>query len=142
MKSFTLRDHDEFDLRWPDITTAVHRSLDGDMVTITVKQGKPRTLNQNAKLWPMLHDVSRQLQINGNTQSPEYWKHLFMWLLKEAEWVPGLNGEMVPMGMSTSALTTDKFSELIELIYAYGAEYGVDWSEQSEHAHNRWGVKG
>lgn len=140
MKTFTLRDHDDFDMRWPDITTMAHRGLDAGKVVITLGRPK-RTLNQNRKLWPMLRDVSQQLQLAGLSHSPEYWKNLFMWLYQEADWVPGLAGELVPMGMSTSELSADKFRDLIELIYAYGAEHGVEWSEESEDARLHWGAK-
>ena len=42
----------------------------------------------------------------------------------------GLNGEPFPTGFSSKALSVSQMSELIEFIYAYGAENGVKWSER------------
>lgn len=74
---------------------------DGFAVTIGERT---RTLDQNAKLWPMLHDVAQKV-------------------------VPGLDGGFVVCGQSTSKMGKREFADLIELIYAFGAERGVAWSE-------------
>jgi len=42
----------------------------------------------------------------------------------------GLNGQPFPTGFSSSRMTTAEMSELIEWIYAYGAEQGVRWSDE------------
>jgi len=45
----------------------------------------------------------------------------------------GLDGGVVMLGMRTSRMRKDQLSELIELIYAYGSEWGVNWSTDALH---------
>ena len=47
----------------------------------------------------------------------------------ETNVVPGINGEVVNLGLSTSGLNKAEFSELIEYIYALGAGWGIKWSD-------------
>lgn len=93
-----------------------------------------RTRKQNDKLWPMLADVSRQCRLSGMVYSPDAWKCVFMQALGwEQRMAPALNGEgPVPLGYRSKLLTIKQFSDLIEYIYAYGAEQGIQWSEPSQ----------
>lgn len=89
-----------------------------------------RTGEQNDKLWAMLSDVSRA-KPDGRDYPPEIWKSLFM---AEAgfkpRFEPSLDGKgVVPIGYKSSRLTKAEFSDLIESIYAFGAEHGVVWTE-------------
>jgi hypothetical protein len=44
--------------------------------------------------------------------------------------VPGIDpGTFVPLGMRTSQMTKEEISDLLELIYAFGAERGVKFRE-------------
>lgn len=88
-----------------------------------------RTLEQNAKLWAMLNDVGRQVDWYGQKLGPYDWKHIFTAALKKSRAVPGIDGGIVILGTSTSKMNKLDFSELIELILAFGAEHGVKWSE-------------
>lgn len=89
-----------------------------------------RTLDQNAKLWPMLEDVARQVEWYGQRLTAEEWKDVFTASLRKAKVVPGLDaGSFVVLGLHTSKLKKAEFSCLIELIYAFGAERDVVWSE-------------
>ena len=99
-----------------------------------VQIGAPtRTLEQNAKLWPMLEDLRRQLPEMA-TYSTEDIKFRFLNALGvEMRFLPALEGEgLFPVGLRSSTLTKDQFSGLIELLYAYGAKHGVRWSEPVE----------
>lgn len=97
---------------------------------VTVK-APGRTLDQNAKLWACLHDISQQVEWYGKKLTPEDWKHVFSASLKRLDVVPNLDGTgFVALGMSTSRMTKRELSDLIELIQAFGAERGVKWSEQ------------
>lgn len=92
-----------------------------------------RSGEQNAKLWAMLSDVARA-KPQGRTLTTEVWKALFM---AEAgfkpRFEPSLDGQgVVPVGYKSSGLRKAEFSDLIEAIYAYGAEHGVQWSEPSQ----------
>lgn len=94
-----------------------------------------RSIEQNAKLWPMLTDVERA-KPEGRDHLAEDWKTLFMHDLgRELRLLPALNGGgFVPLGYSTRVLSKRDFSDLIEAIYAYGSEHGVRWSEPMERA--------
>jgi hypothetical protein len=102
---------------------------DGYVVTI---QEATRTLDQNSKLWPMLGDVSKQVEWYGSKMNSEEWKDVFSAALKKQKVVPGIDGGFVVCGQSTSKMGKKEFSDLIELIYAFGAERGVVWSERVE----------
>lgn len=102
---------------------------------VVVSMGREgRSLDQNAKMWAMLADVSRQAQLVINGQqvkaSPDDWKDVFTAALrKESRMALGIDGGVVILGMRTSRMKKDEFRDLIELIYAYGAEHQIRWSE-------------
>lgn len=93
-----------------------------------------RSLDQNAKLWPMLHDLSIQVNWHGNKLSEDEWKDVLTAALKQQKVVPGLDSGFVVLGQRTSKMNKKDFSELLELAYAFGAQQGVMWSEQSKEA--------
>ena len=90
-----------------------------------------RTEEQNDALWPRIRAISRQVEVHGKTMSEEWWKNAFLVLLgKEVEWGPALNGNVfVPVVSWSSKLTVQEFSDLLDLIAAYGAENGVEFRE-------------
>lgn len=74
----------------------------------------------------------------------EDWKHIFTAALKGQRSAPGINGGFVVLGQSTSKMRVGEFSELIELIHAFGAERNVKWSDEAAQAlewAKRWGGK-
>ncbi|WP_226552939.1 recombination protein NinB [Celeribacter naphthalenivorans] len=90
-----------------------------------------RTVDQNAKMWAMLSDVSRA-RPEGRICTPETWKCLFMHALgHETRFELGLNGEPFPVGFRSSSLNKEQMSDLIEFIYAWGSERGVVWTEDA-----------
>lgn len=102
-----------------------------------------RSLDQNAKMWPMLADVAKQcdLVINGRAvkAEPEDWKEVFTAALRrEQRMAMGIDGGLVVLGARTSKMRKREFSELLELIYAYGAEHGVQWSEPAVAAYEQY----
>lgn len=96
---------------------------------VTVKP-KTRSLEQNARLWAMLTEVSRQVIWHGKKLSPEAWKHVFSASLKKQDVVPGLHGEFVVIGQSTSQMSVRELGDLMELIAAFGAERGVVFAQE------------
>lgn len=93
-----------------------------------------RTLEQNAKLWPMLTDISKQVVWYGQYLTNDEWKDVFTAALVKAKVVPGLDGGFVVCGQRTSTMAKKLFSDLIEVIYAFGSERNVKWSEPSTKA--------
>jgi hypothetical protein len=55
--------------------------------------------------------------------------------LRKLQVVPNLDGTgFVALGMSTSRMTKGELSELLELIYAFGAERGVEFMDERQAA--------
>lgn len=105
----------------------IHRAPPG--TSVTFKRNK-RTLDQNALLWSLLTEVSRQVVWYGQRLSPDDFKDMFTASLRKARVVPGIDpGSFVLLGLHTSDMTKDELSNLIELIYAFGAEHGVVFHE-------------
>ena len=85
-----------------------------------------RTLEQNARMWAMLTDISQQVEWNGQRLSPEEWKDVFTAALRKQKVVPSLDGDgFVVIGASTRKMTKDEHSALQDLMDAFGAERGV-----------------
>lgn len=84
-----------------------------------------RSLEQNAKMWACLTDISKQVNWYGNTLSPDDWKHVLSASLRKQRAVPGIDGGFVVVGLQTSQMTIAEMSEMIELAHAFGADRGV-----------------
>lgn len=106
----------------------IMEGIEGDVVKILPPT---RTLDQNSKLWPMLGDISKQVDWYGNKLTSDEWKDVFSASLEHQKVVPGLDGGFVVCGMRTSQMSKRKFSDLVELIYAFGTQRNppVIWSE-------------
>lgn len=103
---------------------AVSDAPDGYVVRITPPT---RSLDQNARLWAMLGEVSRQVDWYGKKLTPEDWKHVFSASIRKLDVVPNLDGTgFVALGMSTSRMTKHELSDLMELIAAFCAERGIE----------------
>jgi len=84
-----------------------------------------RTTEQNSLLWPLLTEVSKQVDWYGKKLTPDEWKSVFSASLKQQKVVPGLDGGFVVCAQSTSKMGKREFSDLIELIFSFGAQKGV-----------------
>ena len=101
-----------------------------DRTRVEFKEPK-RTTDQNAKMWAMLSDIARQKEHTGRKYTTEDWKCLFMHALgQELRFVPSLDMKtFLPLGFRSSELSVQEMRDLIELMYAYGAEHNVKWSD-------------
>ena len=99
-----------------------------DLSRVTLDEPK-RSFEQNSALWPALTDISKQLDWHGQKYTPDDWKDYMMHALKRARWMPSEDGGMVPIGMSTSKMGWHDFSDLLELVKAFGARHGVVFHE-------------
>lgn len=94
-----------------------------------------RSTDQNALLWQRLTEVSQQLEWYGQKLSPDDWKDIFSASLRKARVVPGIDpGTVVPLGMRTSDMSKQEFSDLLELIAAFGAERGIKFRDLQDEA--------
>ncbi len=85
-----------------------------------------RSLEQNARMWSMLQEISEQVEWYGAKLTPDDWKDVFSASLRKARVVPTIDGDgFVPLGMRTSTMTKAEFGALMDLIEAFGAERGV-----------------
>lgn len=100
-------------------------------VGTTVEFRAPRRSNdQNALMWSLLSQVSKTVDWYGTKLSSEDWKDVLTASLRHARVVPGIDpGTFVPLGMRTSQMTKEEIANLIELIYAFGAERDVKFRE-------------
>lgn len=94
--------------------------------------GPKRNLDQNARLWAMLSDISRA-KPEGRHWTPETWKAAFMHSLgHQCQFAEGLDGSgPFPVGFRSSRLTVRQMADLITVIQEYGDRHGVRWSEKS-----------
>lgn len=94
--------------------------------------GDKRSDIQNRRMWAMLRDVSKQVNWHGNNLTDEEWKDVFTAALKRQRVVPGLDGGFVILGTSTRRMKVADMCELTELMFAFGAEHGVRWSDPAD----------
>ena len=100
---------------------------------INVRQAT-RTVDQNDLMWALLSDLSRA-KPQGRKETPDMWKAIIMKACGHAvQFTMGIDGEPFPVGYRTSKLTKGQMSDLIEFIYAYGAENGVIFNDQRNAA--------
>lgn len=110
---------------WPQLKAML---MAGHRMVVEVKP-ETRSLEQNARLWALLTEVSEQVDWYGKRLTPEEWKHLFTASLRKLSVVPNLEGTgFVALGLSTSKMTRAEMSDLQTLIEAFGAERGVKFS--------------
>jgi hypothetical protein len=94
-----------------------------------------RNIAQNDRMWAMLTDIARQHAINGRKYTADNWKVMFLTAYAEQvgqqiRHLPAIHrAGMVPCGRSSSDLSVKEMSELIELMFAWGAENDIVWSD-------------
>jgi hypothetical protein len=117
---------------------AIVSQLLGETATVAVDvyEIEPtRTIEQNDKMWAMLNDVAKQVewQVDGALVklSADEWKDIFTASLKKLTKVArGIDGGFVVLGASTKKMGVKAMSDLIEVMYAFGAEHDVKWSKE------------
>ena len=88
-----------------------------------------RTDEQNDALHGLIAQIIAQRPIhNGIKMDMALWKATFMQALgEEVRFVPTLDGKgLFPLGLRTSALSKERFSDLIELILAWCARECIE----------------
>lgn len=95
-----------------------------------------RTIRQNDRLWAFLTEISQQVMYHGIKLSPDDWKTVFIDALnREIRMVPNIDGTgFVNLGRSSSDLSKQEMSDLMELIAAFGARHGVTFKDPKEQA--------
>lgn len=109
-------------------------NIDTADMLVTVTEPK-RTLAENALLHALLSQVARQIEWAGKKRDLETWKRLMVsaWCRTRGESIevlPALDGhgvDLVPV--RTSKLSRRDCAELIEFVYAWGADQGITWDD-------------
>ncbi|WP_316219310.1 recombination protein NinB [Bradyrhizobium sp. SZCCHNR2026] len=92
-----------------------------------------RTVEQNDRMWAMLTDIARQAMLYERRYTTDQWKVIFLHACgQEIQHVPSLSGGFIPYGQSSSDLSKEEMSNLIEFMFAWGAENGVVWSDPKQ----------
>jgi len=98
-------------------------------------KGPKRSLPQNDRMWAMLTDLSVQLAWHGKRLAPDDWKLVMLDALRreaheQLRIVPNTDGTgFVNLSTSSSDLSKDEMTALIEIIFAFGAQHSVEWSD-------------
>ena len=97
-------------------------------------KARKRSIPQNDRMWAMLTEVARQVTWHGMKLRPSDWKLIFLdGLKRELKIVPNLDGSaFVNIARSSSDLTKEEMSDLLELISAFGANHGVEFKDDQE----------
>lgn len=95
-------------------------------------QGPKRTLSQNDRLHALITEVASQMLWHGQRLTVADWKLVFMASLKqEMRIVPNIDGTgFVQLGRSTADLSVEEMSDLMMIIEAFAARYGVKLHEK------------
>jgi len=95
-----------------------------------------RSVEQNDRMWAMLTDICTQHTFNGRKYTTDEAKVVFMHACgREIEILPSLDGKtFIPYGQSSSDLSVQEMADLIDLMFAWGAENGIQWSDPKERA--------
>jgi len=112
-----------------------------------VIQERKRTTDQNRRMWPLLHDLSRQVEWYGQKYTPDDWKDLITALVAKSKneqqrTAPGIGGGVVMFGSRTSKMRVSEMVEVIEAIYWFGTEQNVKFSDEARleiQWAQRWG---
>jgi hypothetical protein len=103
-----------------------------DGCVIEFRQSR-RTLDQNARLWACLTEIARNVEWHGMKLPADDWKDIFTAALRRHRFVPGIEANtVVPLGMRTSDMTKQEFSDLLELINAFAAERGIVFKDTDQ----------
>ena len=127
------------------IASQVHRERAVQMVRhapdgyIVEVKPKTRSLDQNRMLWACLDDVANQVVWHGQKLTREEWKDFFTAALKGCKFVPNMDSNgFIAVGGKTSAMNKKMFSDLLTLIQMFGANNGVQWSDDASDIYAQW----
>ena len=97
-------------------------------------KGPKRTIPQNDRMWAMLTELSTQLLWHGQRLSTEDWKQVMLASLKqEMRIVPNIHGDgFVQLGRSSSDLSKEEMADLMTIMEAFAARYGVKFKEPAD----------
>ena len=131
-QSFTLysaqQGHQLFSEAWKHCKAEL---MAGRRVVVTIAP-ETRSTDQNRKLWACLTDIAEQVDWYGQKLSAEDWKHVLTASQKKQRAVQGIDDGFVVLGQSTSKMTVQEMSELLELAMSFGAQQGIKFKDEPQ----------
>lgn len=117
-----------------DRQKAMHWASRAPLGTRIEYKGPRRSVPQSDKMWACLTDLAQQLPWHGIRLTADDYKLIMLDALKrEVRMVPNLDGNgMVSLGRSSSDLSKEEMSDLLELIAAFGAQHNVVFHDGQE----------
>lgn len=99
-----------------------------------MEQDVVRTRDQNAKFHAMVRDIARQLTWAGMKWGEEDWKRILLAAKFDQKVVPSPfgHGFIVVNNKRSRDLSLEQMTELIGEVEAFGAENGVDWTDDED----------
>ncbi len=116
---------------WPQLKSAL---MAGHKMVLEIKP-QTRSLKENALLHALLTQISKQKDWAGSKRDAETWKRLITaaWCRARGEQIeilPSIDGHGADIVFRrTSQLSRAECAELIEYLYAWGAEAGVKFDK-------------
>ena len=104
---------------------------------VDAEREERRSSEQNAKMWAMLSEFSRQLEHGGRFYEPERWKAILLHAWgQEIEFLPTLDGNgFIPYGNQSSKMTKRDMMSFLEFVIAEGTKRGVVFADDpADHA--------
>jgi hypothetical protein len=97
-----------------------------------------RSLPQNDRLWAMLTDIQSHMKALGQDFTTDQWKVIFMHAAgNEMTFLPTLDRKtFIPYGHSSSDLSKEEMTDLIEFIMAWGAENGIIFKDPKDNSNS------
>ena len=93
-----------------------------------------RTLDQNKKFHAMLTDIAKQVVWDGDKHDQAWWKFIVLGAAYGQVFVRNPFGEgfVCANKRRSSGLEIPSMADLIEQLYAFGAEKDVKWTDEKE----------
>lgn len=116
---------------------AIQAVLDAPEGFTVVVGPETRSQAQNRLFWPLIADIQRQNPDMAKF-TPDQVKLRFLNALdSEMQFLPELwGGGMFAVGQRSSTLSKRDFSLLVELVFKWGAENGIRWSDKSRFTYD------
>ncbi len=127
-RSLPLKSLSDIDKGIQGIKALRNRLNEGWTLVLTRK----RRDKQNNLMWMWLTIISNKLEWHGQYWTPEQWKDNLMHAYKGGCFMPGIEGGMVPIGNSSSAMGVKEFAEFLDCIHALAAREGIELPNPEE----------
>lgn len=82
-------------------------------------------------MWQLLNTIAERVTWHGEKLTADEWKIFLTAHFKGQKQVPGIDGQVVVIGRSTSSMDKHEMTDFIEFVYWFGSERGIDFSKET-----------